>query len=143
MSNFPIHFFCEDTVFELVNKSFLKTWLKTCILNERFKLSELNYIFCSDAYLLGLNQTYLSHETFTDVITFDHANKKGQIEADIFISIDRIKENAETYQQTEKDELHRVMIHGILHLFGYQDKTEQDKMRMREKENYYLQKRLF
>ncbi len=143
MSNLPINFFNEDIDFEAGNITFLKAWIKSCIQNERQKLSELNFIFCSDAYLLGLNQTYLAHHTFTDVITFDHSTKKGQIEGDVFISVERVGENADTYDQTENDELHRVMIHGVLHLCGFTDKTEKDKIRIRDKENFYLLKRHF
>ncbi len=143
MSSVPVHFFNEDIDFEPANKALLKTWIKTSLLNERFRLTELNFIFCSDAYLLGLNQTYLSHNTFTDVITFDHSKKKGAIEADIFISVERVKENAALFKESEADELHRVMIHGSLHLCGYGDKTDKDKIRMRERENYYLLKRSF
>ncbi len=143
MSNLPINFFEEDIEFEPENISFLKTWVKSSIQNERLKLAELNFIFCSDAYLLGLNQSYLSHETLTDVITFDHSLKKGQIEGDIFISIERVAENADIFSQTESDELHRVMIHGVLHLCGYSDKGEKETLKMREKEAFYLLKRNF
>ncbi len=143
MSSPSINFYSEDIVFEPEDKTFLKNWIKSSILAEKNKVKELNFIFCSDAYLLGLNQTYLSHNTFTDIISFDHSEKKGFIEGDVFISYDRIKENAEIYGQKVQDELHRVMIHGVLHLCGYGDKSDKEKLRMKDKENYFLSKRKF
>jgi len=143
MANASVNFFSEDTTFEPDNKPLLKSWIKACIQAEKNKIKEINFIFCSDAYLLGLNQTYLSHNTFTDVISFDHSEKRGVLEGDIFISYPRVEENAEIYGQKEEDELHRVMIHGVLHLCGYGDKTEKEKNRIKEKENYFLSKRQF
>jgi len=138
----PVFFFEEDTQFKPKNKAKLREWLKATIIAEGYTLSELNYIFCSDTYLLAMNQQYLDHDTYTDVITFDNSELKDVIVGDIFISIDRIRENAAQFSGNETDELHRVMIHGALHLLGYKDKTKADKNLMTEKENFYLAKRL-
>jgi len=97
----------------------------------------LNYIFCSDTYLHKINLEYLKHDTLTDIITFDYSEKK-QISGDIFISIDRIKENAPKFNQSTDIELNRVLIHGVLHLLGYKDKTPKEKETMRAKEDFYL-----
>ena len=101
------------------------------------RLQHITYIFCDDAYLLDLNEQYLNHDTLTDIITF-HYSKLPQIEGDIFISIERVHENAQTYQVTFDQELYRVIIHGVLHLCGYSDKTPTDKALMTEKENKAL-----
>ncbi|MGV8877961.1 MAG: rRNA maturation RNase YbeY [Sphingobacteriaceae bacterium] len=136
----PIYFFEEDIVFNLKKKTILRNWIKQTIEDENFKLKELNFIFSSDAYLLSINKQYLDHHTFTDVITFDNAEVKGVIVSDIFISIARVTENAIKYKVDFSDELHRVMVHGILHLLGYTDKKESDKRLMTIKENLYLSK---
>lgn len=138
-----IHFFEEDIRFKLKNRNGLKQWIKETIGAEGFKLKELNYIFCSDAYLLQINQQYLDHDTFTDIITFDNSEKAGIIEGDIFISIERIRENAMKFSSGEENELHRVIIHGALHLLGYQDKKAESKKLMTEKEDHYLSRRIF
>lgn len=140
MSQLPIHFFLEGVAYKVKNKTILRKWLKDSITNEGFRLKELNFIFCDDDYLLSINQKYLKHNTFTDIITFDNSSKKHDISGDIFISIDRIRENALTYNVSEHDELHRVMIHGTLHLLGYPDKEKADKTLMTARENYYLGK---
>ena len=101
-------------------------------------LISLNYIYTSDEYLLKINKEYLNHDTFTDIVTFDQSTQKDHIEADIFISIDRIKDNANNLNIPVQEELHRVMIHGVLHLIGFRDKTETEKKEMRKKENHYL-----
>ena len=137
----PVFFFEEDTAFKPKNKARLREWLKATVIAEGYTLSELNYIFCSDTYLLAMNQQYLDHDTYTDVITFDNSELADVIVGDIFISIDRIRENAAQFSGNETDELHRVMIHGALHLLGYKDKTKADKSLMTEKENFYLTKR--
>lgn len=137
-----ISFFEEDITFKLKNKALVRQWVTNTIINEGFKLKELNYIFCSDAYLLQINQQYLNHDTYTDIITFDNSEEEGKIISDIFISIDRISENAKKFNVSETDELHRVIIHGTLHLLGYKDKTAGDKQTMTEKENFYLSKRV-
>lgn len=138
-----VNFFEEDIRFNLKNKNKVKEWIKATIASEGYKLKELNYIFCSDNYLLGINQQYLDHDTYTDIITFDNSEKKGIIEGDIFISIDRIRENAEKFATGEPNELHRVIIHGALHLLGYKDKSPKDKKLMTEKEDSYLAKRIY
>ena len=138
-----IHFFEEDIRFKLKDKTKVKSWVKATIEAEGYKLQELNYIFCSDEYLLGINQQYLDHDTYTDIITFDNSEKEKVITGDIFISIDRIRENAAKYNITEADELHRVIIHGALHLLVYEDKTPVTKQKMTQKEDFYLNLRGF
>lgn len=138
-----INFFEEDISFKLKNKTAVKQWIKAAIEAEGYKLKELNYIFCSDEYLLKINQQYLDHDTYTDIVTFDNSEKEGVIEGDIFISIDRIRENAVKFNSGEVNELHRVIIHGALHLLGYLDKTAEKKRIMTGKEDYYLGQRNF
>jgi probable rRNA maturation factor len=138
-----ISFFEEDINYKLKNKTLVRQWIKDAIIAEGFKLKELNYIFCSDAYLLTLNQQYLDHDTYTDIITFDNSEVEGDIVGDIFISIERIRENAVKFGHSETDELHRVIIHGALHLLGYTDKSVVTKKKMTQKEDEYLAKRSF
>jgi len=138
-----INFFEEDISYKLRDKIKVKQWIKATIAEEGFKLQELTYVFCSDEYLLKINQQYLDHDTYTDIITFDNSEEEGLITGDIFISIPRIKENAEKFSVSETDELHRVIIHGALHLLGYKDKTTASKKKMSLKEDYYLTKRVF
>lgn len=131
-----IQYFVEDVDFELPNEKTIDSWIIKTIQSENGKLGFINFIYCSDEYLLGINQQYLNHDTYTDIITFDYSST--QIESDIFISIDRIKENAVERNLDFEIELHRIMIHGVLHLLGYGDKTKEDKELMTEKENAYL-----
>jgi rRNA maturation RNase YbeY len=138
-----INFFEEDISFKLKNKTAVKQWIKTTIEAEGYKLKELNYIFCSDEYLLKINQQYLDHDTYTDIVTFDNSEKDRIIEGDIFISIDRIRENSVKFNSGEANELHRVIIHGALHLLGYQDKSAEKKKIMTGKEDQYLKLRNF
>ena len=138
-----IQFFEEDIQFKLKNKTQVKQWINATILAEGYKLKELTYIFCSDPYLLQINQQYLDHDTYTDIVTFDNSEVKNVVVGDIFISIDRIRENARKYAVTESQELHRVIIHGVLHLLGYKDKSADDKEKMTQKEDLYLSKRSF
>jgi probable rRNA maturation factor len=138
-----IQFFEEDISYKLKNKALVRQWIKDTITAEGFKLKELTYVFCSDAYLLPLNQQFLDHDTFTDIITFDNSEVEGEILGDIFISIERIRENAIKFNITETDELHRVIIHGALHLLGYTDKSVVTKQKMTQKEDEYLAKRIF
>ncbi|MDX1903199.1 MAG: rRNA maturation RNase YbeY [Thermonemataceae bacterium] len=98
----------------------------------------MNFIFCDDAYLLQINQEYLNHDTYTDIITFDNAEKKGVLESDIFISVERVKENAQNLQIDFEQELRRVLIHGVLHLLGYKDKNKTQEQEMRAKEDEAL-----
>lgn len=136
----PVFFFEEDIQFKPKHKAVLRDWIKSTIITEGYKLKELNYIFCSDKYLIELNQQYLNHDTYTDIITFDNSETEGLVIGDIFISVERIRENASLFSVPEADELHRVIIHGVLHLMGYQDKTKKDKSLMTNKENLYLSK---
>jgi rRNA maturation RNase YbeY len=138
-----IQFFEEDISYKLKNKALVRQWIKDTITAEGFKLKELTYVFCSDAYLLPLNQQYLDHDTLTDIITFDNSEVEGEILGDIFISIERVRENAVKFNITETDELHRVIIHGALHLLGYTDKSVVTKQKMTQKEDEYLAKRTF
>ena len=133
-----INFFEEDISFKLKNKNKIKEWIKSTITAEGYALQELNYIFCSDQYLLQINRQYLDHDTYTDIVTFDNSEKDRSITGDIFISIDRIRENAQKFGTGEINELHRVIIHGALHLLGYNDKTAGSKKTMTQKEDQYL-----
>ena len=139
-----ISFFCEDIDFTLKEKAKVRSWIGETIKAEGFKrVGELSFVFCSDDYLLQINQQYLNHDTYTDIVTFDSSEEEDVISGDIFISIERIRENAEKFGVTERDELHRVIIHGVLHLCGYYDKTKKEKELMSSKENEYLSKRMF
>ncbi|MEO6630501.1 MAG: rRNA maturation RNase YbeY [Mucilaginibacter sp.] len=138
-----IQFFEEDITYTLKQKTAVRQWVTDTIIAEGYKLKELTYIFCSDSYLLQINQQYLNHDTYTDIVTFDNSDIAKTIVGDIFISIDRIRENALKFNHTEADELHRVIIHGALHLLGYKDKTPTDKKKMTLKEDFYLNKRSF
>lgn len=114
-----------------------KNWLINLITNEQKKAGEINYVFCDDEYLLKVNQDFLQHDYYTDIITFDYVKGKT-IAGDIFVSLPRISENAESHSKDFNLELHRVLAHGILHLCGYKDKTEEEIKEMRNKEDYYL-----
>ncbi len=132
-----ISFDSEDINFELENENVTQKWVQKAISNEGKTLGEITYIFCSDVYLHKINLEHLNHDTFTDIITFNYC-EADLISSDIFISIDRVKENAKFFSTTFQNELNRVMIHGILHLVGYDDKTDDDKLLMRSKEDFYL-----
>ena len=138
-----IHLFEEDVTLKIKNKLNIKKWLKETIEKEGYKLGELNYIFCSDEYLHQMNVSYLNHDTLTDIITFDNSDVEGKIIGDVFISIDRVTENAKKFDVEFIDELNRVMVHGALHLVGYKDKKKEEQEKMRAKENYYLKRRNF
>ena len=133
-----IHFFNEDIDFSLAHPHIHAEWISSIIASHQYSLTEINYIFCSDEYLLQINQEHLKHDYYTDIITFDNSEEVKVIESDIFISIDRVKENAEDQNNSFEDELNRVMIHGVLHLLGYKDKTGEEKKEMREKEDACL-----
>lgn len=133
-----IRFFKEDTSFELSEKQRVKAWIKSIATQEGKQMGELSYIFCSDEYLLQVNREYLNHDYYTDIITFDNAEEEGVIEGDIFVSIDRVRDNATTLQVPFETELRRVLAHGVLHLCGYKDKTPTDEQLMRTKENFYI-----
>ena len=136
-----IHFFEEGITYKLKHKTAIRQWVTSTIQAEGYKLKQLAYIFCHDNYLLQINRQYLNHDTYTDIITFDNSDIEKVIIGDIFISIDRIRENAAKLNITETDELHRVIIHGALHLLGYKDKTSVTKQKMTQKEDFYLNKR--
>jgi len=122
-----------ETDFKLENPKQFKNWITQVCESESFELGELNYVFCDDAYLLSINRKYLEHDTYTDIITFDYTDGRN-ISGDIFISIERVKENSFKYSESFQDELLRVMAHGLLHLMGYQDKSEEHIAEMRTKE---------
>ena len=135
-----IYFHTQDIKFSLKKKAFLKKWIISIIGKKKQKTGELNFIFCSDEFLLTINKQYLNHDTYTDIITFDYSQKNMQvnISGDIYISIDRVKENALKYSKSFEDELHRVLIHGTLHLLGYKDKTKIAKAEMTKQEDLCL-----
>lgn len=128
--------FCLDSEDQLIK------WIIDTITAENFKLGEIQYVFCDDNYLLKLNQEFLKHDTLTDIISFDYSVGKI-IHGEIFISVERVKENAKAFQVSFKEELFRVIIHGVLHYCGYKDKTPNDSQIMTDKENYYLNKIAF
>lgn len=138
-----IHFFEEDITSNLKKKKDTKNWIKETIQSEGKNLGILNYVFCSDEYLYKMNVDFLQHDTLTDIITFDQSENENKIEGDIFISVERVQENAKKFNTTYIDELNRVMIHGALHLIGYKDKKKADQELMRSKEDYYLSTRKF
>ncbi len=143
MPDLEIEFASEDIDFNLPQPDEVKNWLNNVILAHNYRLENLTYIFCSDEYILDINLEYLQHDTYTDIITFNNADETGIIESDIFISIDRVKDNAASLKVDFLDELHRVMVHGVLHLLGYDDKTTELKKAMREKEDSCLSLRNF
>lgn len=126
--------FNYETDFELDTEEVTSDWIQSIIEKENKKLGEINYIFCDDAYLHKINVEFLSHDTYTDIISFDYT-MGNTISGDIYISVDRVKENAKKFGVSFENELHRVIIHGVLHYLGWQDKTETDKKAMRNKEN--------
>lgn len=133
-----INFFSEEIPFRLPQKLRRKAWLKKIAQSENFKLGELNYIFCTDEYLYQINADYLNHHTYTDIITFDNSEEEKIIEGDIFISIDRVRENASKHQQNEETELSRVISHGLFHLMGYKDKPKEQAEKMRSQEDFAI-----
>lgn len=133
-----IQFFSEDIEFSLEKPRKSSNWIKLIAKKEKREVLDVSYVFCSDNYLHQLNQQYLHHNTLTDIITFDYSEGAKQLEGEIYISIDRVKENAEKFKVPFQDELDRVMIHGVLHLIGYKDKKPADKALMRKKEEACL-----
>ena len=130
-------FHFEEIDLKIENPSALTQWIKDSIESENKELGSINYIFCSDQYLLKMNQDYLDHDTFTDIITFNYV-EENIISGDLFISIERVKENSLTMELPFIAELKRVMIHGVLHLMGYDDKTPSETAQIRAKEDFYL-----
>ena len=134
-----VRFFTENINFKLRRKLLLKQWIKQVIISEGYTLQQINYVFCSDSYLLQINQDFLHHDTLTDIITFDTSdNKDHALEGEIYISIDRVEENASLLNTSFEDEIYRVIIHGIFHLCGYSDEGEEKKSIMRRKEDQAL-----
>ena len=134
----PVHFYYEKSV-RLNKRKELKRFIESIFTSESKKLANLNYIFCNDANLLKMNKQYLQHDYFTDIITFDLSESvSGPITGEVYISIDRVKDNARIHQVPVDQELHRVIFHGALHLCGYKDKTKAQQSEMRKKENQYL-----
>lgn len=144
MPGSEINFINERIKFELRNRSRIKKWITSVIVKEKHEPGTICYVFCSDKYLVGVNKKYLKHNYYTDIITFDYTEfkagkgNKKVISGDIFISIDRVKENALVLGTQFDDELRRVIIHGVLHLIGYTDKTKADQKEMRKKEDTYI-----
>ena len=129
--------FNYETPFELLDEKFIEDWINTVVLSHGYTIGEINYIFCDDTYLHKLNLEFLQHDTLTDIISFDSTLGK-LIGGDLFISLERVAENAKEYKVSFTDELHRVMIHGILHYMGFKDKSSADIKRMRKEENTAL-----
>ena len=135
-----VSYHCEDIRFEFKGKVLNNKWLKMVAESEVKRLGDVSIIFCSDPYILDINQRYLQHDYFTDIITFDYC-EGNRLSGDLFISVDSVRENASFYGTEFADELNRVIVHGLLHLIGYDDHTEEDIATMRAKENYYLSQR--
>ncbi|MGY0391243.1 rRNA maturation RNase YbeY [Bizionia sp. KMM 8389] len=130
--------FNYENDFNIANTSYLESWIDGVISSENFELGEINYIFCDDAYLHSINVEYLDHDTLTDVISFDYT-VGNIIQGDIYISTERVADNASDFNVSFEEELHRVMVHGVLHYCGYKDKTDSQSQAMRNMENHYLQ----
>ena len=134
----PIHYFSNQIDFKPKNQRKTTLWIASVAKKEKKAIGEISYVFCTDEYLLSLNQQFLNHNTFTDIITFDYSEGKKELSGEIYISIDRVADNAAKFKSDFHDELHRVMIHGVLHLAGYKDKKPTDKALMRKKEEACL-----
>ncbi len=134
--------FYSETDFKIENPKSLSHWISETILQENHQPGDLTYVFCDDAYLHRLNVQFLNHDTLTDIISFDNSLGK-QIHGEIYISIERVKENASTYRVAFLEELHRVIIHGVLHFCGYKDKSKQEQDTMTRMENKALNRRTF
>lgn len=133
-----INFFSEDISFNLKQKTVLRNWIQKVVSSKGAKIAEINYIFCSDEYLKEVNIQYLQHDYYTDIITFDNSEEEHLLEGDIYISIDRVLENSQHFSKLFENELHRVMIHGILHLLGWGDKTQEEAEQMQQEEEASL-----
>lgn len=132
-----ISYYFQDTDFKFREKRRNNEWLRLTAESEIYRIGDISIIFCSDSYILDINQKYLHHDYYTDIITFDYC-EGDRLSGDLFISVDSVRENAIEYGTEFKDELNRVIIHGLLHLIGYDDHTDEDIALMRKKENYYL-----
>ena len=133
-----VSYFFEDTDFKFSGRRSNSSWLKDVAEKENRILGQINIIFCSDPYILDINRKYLGHDYYTDIITFDYC-EDNTLSGDLFVSVDTVKSNSEFYKTDFFDELCRVMVHGLLHLIGYDDHTDEEKKMMRYKENYYLE----
>ncbi len=136
-----INFFKEEVKFRLLHQEGLRKWIIKAIRSEGYTLENLNFVFCNDKKLLQMNKEYLQHNYFTDIITFDNSTEKKTVEGDIFISVDMVMSNSKKFKTTFQDELHRVMIHGVLHLLGYSDKNPKAQATMRKMEDRWLERR--
>ena len=133
-----INFFNEDIDFRFKDRNKFKVWLRKVAEKEGFRITDLNYIFCSDQYLHKINLEYLNHDTYTDIITFDNSEDETTIEGDIFVSIERVTDNSDTLNTHFEEEIRRVVVHGLLHLCGYDDHSIDDKAEMRRLESDYI-----
>lgn len=133
-----IYYFSEEISFSLKQKRKISAWLQMVIQQEGYTLVHLNFIFCADSYLYTKNITYLGHDTLTDVITFNYATRAQTVFGDVYISIERVRENAKTYRGKMVEELYMVMVHGLLHLLSYNDQKIEEQLIMKEKEKFYL-----
>jgi rRNA maturation RNase YbeY len=133
-----IQFFSEGVSFQLKNEKDIQDWLLAVIKQEKLEAGVINYIICDDDYLLELNQKFLDRDTLTDVIAFDYSESDKEVSGDVFISLERTRENASNYKQSPENELLRVIVHGMLHLCGYEDKSSSQKEQMTRKEDKYL-----
>ena len=137
-----VQFNSHRTRFKLTNPKKTSTWIEKVVKAEKSEIGSLSYVFCSDTYLLRINQQYLNHDTLTDIITFDYTEKRSKaIEGEIYISVERVRENAKKLKVDFDTELHRVIVHGVLHLVGYKDKSGEEKAEMRKREDKYLKLR--
>lgn len=133
-----IHFFTEDLNYRIRDIRKIRAWITAAIIKEGGELENINFILTSDSFLHKINVAYLNHDTYTDIITFEYNERGEAILSDIYISIDRCRENAKSYKVGLKNEIHRILIHGVLHLLGYKDKSKEEKQLMTSKEDYYL-----
>lgn len=132
-----VRFFNEDVSAPKIRRRVIASWIKEVVLSEGKSLGDINFIFCSDSYLLTVNQKYLNHDYYTDIITFDYVDE-NIISGDVFISVDRVLENSGIFKVDAPDEFRRILVHGVLHLLGYKDKSTQEKEEMTKKEDEYL-----
>ena len=135
----PVLFHTAEVRFKLPHKKEYKTFLQNQVRQADDTKLRLNYVFCNDAFLLNINQQFLNHDTYTDIITFPLSESEKEIEAEIYISLERIGENANKHKVTFEEELQRVMFHGVLHLLGFKDKSAEDKKKMRSLENQWIE----
>ncbi|MFT4031134.1 MAG: rRNA maturation RNase YbeY [Siphonobacter sp.] len=133
-----IRFFVEDIEFKVPFPQKIRQWLKAVATTEGYELNEINYIFCSDEYLYQINVEYLDHHTYTDIITFDNSEAEKELIGDIYVSVERVTENAAALGGLFFDEFSRVLVHGILHLCGYYDESDEEELQMRKLEDHYL-----